>query len=770
MHETVCPSHCELLPGGGARWADENGDWLRNSVYHRSAATTISCGACPRFHPRFHQSSRTRQPIPRCQSTFDSAADSREFVVYSEEPPFPHRPLLFTILDSPDRALEMDLNAAQHAAVKTLSGPLLVLAGAGTGKTRVVTYRIAELIRHRTAPARILAVTFTNKAANEMQQRAEALLGKRLPQQPEISTFHSLCVRILRRHIRCLGYPEAFAIYDRGDQESLARTALREIKVAETLLRPGDLLYFIGRWKMASVRPDQAAGLAQTDKEHLAAAAYRRYQKALRAAGAVDFDDLLLCTEELFQQFSKARAAEAGRFDHLLVDEYQDTNGSQYRIVKALAGGHRNLCVVGDDDQSIYGWRGAEVTHILSFKRDWPEAKIVRLEVNYRSTREILDWANRLIAFNQLRHGKVLRATQNGEPPRILQLPDEVAEAKTVVTEIAARIGQHKRSARDFAILCRTNEQPRAFEMELRREKIPYVLMGGMSFYDRKEVRDLLAYLKLLVNPHDEVSLRRIINVPARGIGQGALKHLIDAAVAHGKPLWDVLGDRKTWPVMPAAAQSAIHHFHGIIERYQKQVAQKNSALVRLVGELIAEIGYKAELARLYTDANEQQARWAAIEEVVNALGSYGQRAAKPSLAGFLHDIALTGNDDDKESQLERNAVALMTLHAAKGLEFPEVYMVGMEEGLLPHHRSVADAGAAVDEERRLCYVGVTRARRRLTLTLALTRRKWGKSRPTLPSRFLYELTGQADNPNYLVAKKGGRGSGARGRGPGSRG
>jgi DNA helicase-2/ATP-dependent DNA helicase PcrA len=639
----------------------------------------------------------------------------------------------------------MDLNAAQADAVHTLRGPLLVLAGAGTGKTRVVTYRIAELIRHRTKPDRILAVTFTNKAAKEMEQRSNALLGKRMERKPEISTFHSLCVRILRRHITNLGYPAGFAIYDRGDQEGVARGALREIKVADGLLRPGDLLYFISRWKMASVRPEQAAALASSDKEHLAASAYRRYQKALKAAGAVDFDDLLLCVEDLFERFQKVRVAEAGRFDHLLVDEYQDTNGSQYRIVKALAGGHRNLCVVGDDDQSIYGWRGAEVTHILGFKKDWPEAKIVRLETNYRSTREIVGWANTLIAFNRVRHAKVLRATFAGEPPRILQLEDEAKEAKAVVGDIAARIKENKRKPQDFAILCRTNEQPRTFEMELRRAKIPYVLLGGMSFYDRKEVRDILAYFKVLTNPADEVSLLRIINTPARGIGQAAVKRLVEVAIKQGKPLWEVL---------PEAGMPAVERFRSMIQQCQNRL--ETGRLPEVVRGLIGEINYREELARLYPDAEEQQARWQAVEEVVNAVASYAQKAKKPTLAGFLQDVALTGNEQekDKDSQLDRDAVALMTLHAAKGLEFPEVYMVGMEEGTLPHARSVAGDASAIDEERRLCYVGVTRAQRRLTLTLALSRMKWGKPRPTVPSRFLYELTGQADNPNYLAAKQ----------------
>jgi DNA helicase-2/ATP-dependent DNA helicase PcrA len=638
----------------------------------------------------------------------------------------------------------MDLNPPQAEAVKTLSGPLLVLAGAGTGKTRVVTYRIAELIRHGTPPARILAVTFTNKAADEMKERAMKLLGKRLPSSPEISTFHSLCVRILRRNISHLGYPSQFAIYDRGDQESAARTALREIRAADGLLRPGDLLFFISRWKTASVRPEDAAGLAQTDKEHLAAAAYRRYQNALKLAGAVDFDDLLLCTEELFAGFPKVRAAEAARFDHLLIDEYQDTNGSQYRIVKALAAGHRNLCAVGDDDQSIYGWRGAEVAHILGFQKDWPGAKVVRLEDNYRSTREIIAWANRLIAFNRQRHGKVLRTPRTGEPPRILQLDDEELEAKTVVGEIAAAIDHGRRRPKDFAILCRTNEQPRAFEMELRRVKVPYVLIGGMSFYDRKEVRDLLAYLKVLVHPRDEVALRRIINVPPRGIGAGTLKRLIDEAVRQRKPLWDVL---------PAADLPAVAGFCQLVQRYQGRL--ERGAILDAVRDLIHEIGYRDEIVRIYRDPQEQQARWAAVEEVVNALAAYARRGKAASLAGFLHEIALATTDkDDSESQLQRDAVALMTMHAAKGLEFPEVYIVGMEEGTLPHSRSIGDNDAAIDEERRLCYVGVTRAQQRLTLTLALSRTKWGKPRPTIPSRFLYEITGQADNPNYLAARQ----------------
>jgi DNA helicase-2/ATP-dependent DNA helicase PcrA len=646
----------------------------------------------------------------------------------------------------------MELNPAQHAAVTAGSGPLLVLAGAGTGKTRVVTARIARLIREGTVPERILAVTFTNKAAKEMQERVRESLGKRRKKKPEISTFHSLCVRVLRRRIHHLGYPGKFAIYDRGDQEGVARSVLREIKVAEASLRPGDLLSLIGHWKTHAIPPDQAVRVAQTDKEHLAAIAYRRYQKAIRAAGAVDFDDLLLLTEELFRRFPDVRREEAARFDHLLVDEYQDTNGSQYRIVKALAQEHRNLCVVGDDDQSIYAWRGAEVTHILRFKHDWPDAKVVRLEMNYRSTREILDWANCLIAFNRERHPKVLRATLAGEKPRILQFEEEESEAQTVVGEIAARIKTAKKRPRDFAVLFRTNEQPRSFEMELRRAGVPYVLVGGQSFYDRKEVRDILAYLKLLANPRDDVSLLRIINTPARGIGQTTVLRLMEEAAGQSRPVWDVVGEASRRDGAASGAAAALSRFRALIERSRGMIGKHS--LPEAVSQLVREIGYEEELARLYSNPEERQARWAAVEEVVNAAGLYARRSERPTMAGFLQEIAIGDNDTDqeKESQLERNAVALMTLHAAKGLEFPEVYMVGMEEGFLPHRRSVEMGEGAVDEERRLCYVGFTRAQRRLTLTLALSRMKRGQPRPTIPSRFLYEATGQADNPHYLAA------------------
>ena len=392
-------------------------------------------------------------------------------------------------------------------------------------------------------------------------------------------------MRILRRHAPRLGYPSQFAIYDRGDQEGAARSALQAIRVADAALRPGELIAAISRWKTQGIGPDAAASAASSDKEHLAAAGYRRYQNALRQAGALDFDDLLCCTDELFTRFADVRQAEALRFAHLMVDEYQDTNAIQYRIVRALAGGHRNLCVVGDDDQSIYGWRGAEVTHILRFKRDWPDATVVRLEDNYRSTAAILELANRLIKHNKHRHDKVLRAARaGGEKPRIMQCQDEEAEAQLVVSDIRSRVAGGAEPG-DFAILFRTNEQPRAFEIELRKAKLPYVLIGGKSFYDRSEVQDILAYLKLLAAPQDDVALRRVINKPARGIGDRAQEVLRERALQSGKPIWTVIA---SGPLndLPPAANAAVGAFRRTIDEHRARL--EHDPLVEVASSLIA--------------------------------------------------------------------------------------------------------------------------------------------------------------------------------------
>jgi DNA helicase II / ATP-dependent DNA helicase PcrA len=638
------------------------------------------------------------------------------------------------------------LNAAQREAVSTLSGPLLVLAGAGTGKTRVITFRIANLMKSGIAPHRILAMTFTNKAAREMRERALGLIGKRPrgTKPPEISTFHSLCVRVLRRHARALGYPQEFAIHDRGDQETVARSALRSVRVGDDTLRPGDFLAIVGRWKNQGLRPDQAEAIAEANKEQLAASAYAIYQRNLRASGAMDFDDLLLCTQELFEKHPEARFAEASRFDHVLVDEYQDTNDLQYRVLRALAERHKNLCVVGDDDQSIYGWRGAEVAHILGFQRDWPGAKIVRLEENYRSTAPILEHANRLILHNGSRHKKTLRSTRGaGDQPRFVRYDDETLEAEGVVREIERLIqstgdGQRRKPS-DIAVLFRTNEQPRAFELEMRRAKIPYTLVGGMSFYDRKEVRDILAYLKVVANPSDEVSLLRTINTPSRGIGPGSVEILMRRAVSEGQPLWAVLPNASSDPDLSHGVGPRIDAFRTMIEEYRARLG--HSKLSEIVTELVTRIDYQGELRRLYPESSEAEGRWNAVGELLNSVAIYEERTDNPSLLGFLEEATLSGRESSKDDEKQKQAVTLMTLHSAKGLEFPLVYMVGMEEGLLPHQRSVVD-GRGIEEERRLCYVGVTRAEELLTLTFAKQRTKWGKIRASIPSRFLMELKG----------------------------
>ena len=649
------------------------------------------------------------------------------------------------------------LNPPQAAAVQTLSGPLLVLAGAGTGKTRVVTFRIANLIRHGTSPDRILAVTFTNKAAGEMQQRVGELIGKprrrrqgeKGPPKPAISTFHAQCVQILRRHAKAIGYPNKFSIYDRSDQESLARAILRELRLPGTALKPSDMLAIIGGWKNQSVKPDAAIAVAGTDKEHFAAAGYRRYQDALRARGAMDFDDLLLNTETLFDEHPAIRDAEAGKYDHVLVDEYQDTNGSQYRITRHLTLRHRNLCVVGDDDQSIYAWRGADVSHILSFSNDWPDAKVVWLEDNYRSTGSILEMANRLIAFNAQRHDKVLKPSRpTGPRPRIVQHKDETAESKSVVSEIKHLIDNEHIQPRDIAILFRTNEQPRLFETELRKADVPYVMLGSQSFFDRREVRDILAYLKWIEQPDDEISLLRVINTPARGLSTKTVKLLVERAVQRGVPVWQVMRSPAAIADLPTQARRGIEQLASLAEDVRSRAASES--LTDAMRTLMERTGYADEISRLYDQPEERDARMASIGEVTNALGAY-QDNQGGDLSGFLNDIALSGREmgSEKDKLALKNSVWLLTMHAAKGLEFPVVYMVGLEQGILPHSRSVKSGREEdIAEERRLCYVGITRAQEKLTLSLSLTRRKWGKPRPTTPSPFLYEITGKADNPN----------------------
>jgi DNA helicase-2/ATP-dependent DNA helicase PcrA len=636
-----------------------------------------------------------------------------------------------------------ELNERQREAVLTLAGPVLILAGAGTGKTRVITYRAAELIRRGTPADRILSVTFTNKAAREMQQRLVALLGRaqRGAARPLVTTFHSLCVRILRQDASHLGYPLNFSIYDRNDQESAARAALREIRVSDKTLRPGDLVQRISRWKSAGVSPEHAGEDVETDLDMLAAAAYRRYQRAIKSRGGVDFDDLLLLTNRLFEEFPDVLARHQRRFDHVQIDEYQDTNGTQFRLAEALVRPHRSLCVVGDDDQSIYGWRGAEVRHILEFQNIFPGTRVIRLEQNYRSNPAILELANRLAAQNPGRHAKRLEACRPvGGEVRFRGFEDEQAEATAVVTEIAGLV-EAGIAPGDVAILFRTNEQPRLFEGELRRRRLRYVVIGGQSFFDRKEIRDLLAYLKVISRPDDEQSLLRIINTPARGVGDAAIEKLMTQAVRTSQTLWDIIAASQT-EISPKAA-AGLAELRDVLGRFRADFEILSQPLPDLFQNLVEAIGYEAEIERLNSEPEQRLSRMAALDQLRESLKVYTDRAESASLGGFLEDCALAGRDEETDdAEREKNdVIRLMTLHSAKGLEFPRVYLVGLEEGLLPHRRSLEDPDSpSLPEERRLAYVGVTRAMNDLTITWAESRMKWGKRQPTIVSRFVREM------------------------------
>ncbi|MFN8708177.1 MAG: ATP-dependent helicase [Planctomyces sp.] len=649
-------------------------------------------------------------------------------------------------------AITTGLNAPQREAVATISGPLLVLAGAGTGKTRVITCRMANLIAHGTKPDRILSVTFTNKSAKEMRERVLKLLNAaRNAPRPVVSTFHSYCVRVLREDITALGYPKEFVIYDRGDQESAARTALRDIRISDTAMKPSDLLNRISRWKMIGVSEDQAGGFVEADFDFLAAMAYRRYQKQLRSCGAVDFDDLLLLTVRLFRDFPEILRKHQQKFDHVQIDEYQDTNGIQFQLIENLVAGHKNLCVVGDDDQSIYGWRGAEVEHIINFSSHFPGTKVVRLENNYRCTDQILTCANRLVRHNRNRHDKTLVAhRKGGAPVRVLAFQDEAAEAENVVEEIGYLISELGVKPRDVAILFRTNEQPRIFEQELRRLKVPYVLVGGQSFFDRREIRDVLSYLRAICSPKDEIALLRIINTPARGIGATTVEKLVQMAVKKGLTFWEILPEAQASGVLPAKTMSALVQFRSLLVRYNEQMQLAPRQMADTARRLLKEIDYESEIIKQYKEPAQQDVRKNVLEEFVNSIALYAEKETDPTLNGFLETTALMDREEqsEKDEQLSDNSVRLMTLHSAKGLEFPRVYLVGMEEGLLPHKRSIeSDLEKDIAEERRLAYVGVTRAMDFLTLTRAMSRMKWGKRRESVCSRFLFEMQGEPGTP-----------------------
>jgi len=664
-----------------------------------------------------------------------------------------------------DRHLEQ-LNPAQREAVTTTEGPLLVLAGAGTGKTRVITERIAHLMSRRVPARAILAVTFTNKAAQEMRERVGRAVGSKRAKDLTVGTFHAFCARLLRERGAAIGVPKDFAICDASDQMAAVKGVLRELHVPEASLSPASLQARISLHKNRLAAAAQVLEGAADDDEELLGRAWQRYEEHLRRSRRLDFDDLLVRAVELVG-VPEVRTALGERFRYVLVDEFQDTNAPQYEVVRAIAKEHRNLCVVGDDDQSIYGWRGADVSKILGFARDFPGAKVVRLETNYRSTQAILDAANKLIVHNPKRHEKVLRSAQGeGERVRAYRLEDETAEADYIVLEMQELVRRTSAQWRDFAILFRTQTQPRAFEVQLRARGVPYVLVGGMSFFDRKEVRDVLAYLKLLANPGDESSFLRILNCPPRGIGKGSIERALAAATERGVSVVDVFARPQEVAGLSSSAVAGVDGLRGVLASLGAKDPGK--ALVRRIEELLEAVGYRGEIDRCYPDPKQREDRWAAVLEVLDFAQNFVARTAQPTLAGFLEELALTADDRRSEGESTRDAVTLMTLHSAKGLEFPRVYLVGFEEGLLPHARSVHDD--VVEEERRLAYVGITRARRVLTITYCERRARHGRAAPCHPSRFLFEIQGEPPPKGWAaageLAPREARGRGRRAGGP----
>jgi DNA helicase II / ATP-dependent DNA helicase PcrA len=638
-----------------------------------------------------------------------------------------------------DSPLLASLNPAQRDAASTTEGPLLVLAGAGTGKTRVITTRIAYLLSLGVPATSILAVTFTNKAAGEMKERVAHLAGDQA-REVTVGTFHAFCARVLREHGPVLGHSRKFTICDASDQLSAVKSAMRELRVHETTMHPSAVLARISLAKNRMETPESFLERGADGRDQLVGSVWQRYREHLGRTRTLDFDDLLLETVRLLREHPEVRERYRERYRYVLVDEYQDTNHPQYEIVREIGGVHRNVCVVGDDDQSIYGWRGADIRKILGFHRDFEGAKVVRLQTNYRSTRPILDAANAVIRHNTSRHDKALESARGeGAEVRFAQLKDETSEAQFVVGAMSKVVKPGRARPGDFAILCRTQVQFRPMEVELRAAGLPYVVVGGMSFFDRKEVRDVVAYLKLAVNPRDETSLLRVINTPPRGVGKASIDKVLDFATRHGIPASDGF-DRAS--EIDGLSPKSVEGYRALRETLARAcLAEAGTQLVDRLARFLDSVDYKAEVARLYPDPLTRESRWAGVLEILNFAENHVRRSREPSLHGFLEELALTSGDEPEEKPERGDAVTLMTLHAAKGLEFPHVFLVGMEEGLLPHARAAAEGG--IEEERRLAYVGITRAMTTLTMSWAFERAKYGRRARAVPSRFVFEAQGE---------------------------
>ncbi|MFJ5623211.1 DNA helicase PcrA [Peribacillus loiseleuriae] len=628
------------------------------------------------------------------------------------------------------------LNEQQQKAVKATDGPLLIMAGAGSGKTRVLTHRIAYLmVEKEVAPWNILAITFTNKAAREMKERIRGILGG-ASEEIWISTFHSMCVRILRRDIDRIGYNRNFSILDTTDQQSVIKQILKDKNLDPKKYDYRALLGTISSAKNELVTPEEYQKTAGDFYTNVAADVYTEYQKRLRKNQACDFDDLIMLTITLFQRVPEVLEYYQRKFQYIHVDEYQDTNRAQYMLVKLLASRFRNLCVVGDSDQSIYRWRGADIANILSFEKDYPNATMIFLEQNYRSTKKILEAANKVIDNNRNRKPKNLwTENMDGNKIRYFRADSEQGEAQFVAGKINEMIRDSSRKLSDIAILYRTNAQSRVMEEVLLKSNLQYTIVGGIKFYDRKEIKDILAYLRLIANPDDDISLRRVINVPKRGIGATSLDKVADYAAMTDGSMYQALQDIDMIGLSPKITKAA-REFRDLIHAYTNQ--QEYLSVTELVEEVIEKTGYREMLQA--EKSIESQSRLENIDEFLSVTKSFEQSNDDKSLVGFLTDLALVADidqlDDTEEAQ---ESVTLMTLHSAKGLEFPVVFLLGLEEGVFPHSRSLMDE-EEMEEERRLAYVGITRAESELYITNAQMRTLFGRTNMNPVSRFIAEI------------------------------
>lgn len=636
-----------------------------------------------------------------------------------------------------DEALK-SLNPQQLEAVNYDAGPCLIVAGAGTGKTKTLTTKIAKLIHDGYSPYRILAVTFTNKAAQEMRERVEALV----PGQSRnvwIHTFHSFGVRLLRQNAEKLGLTRDFAIYDESEQKRLVTLLLEQMGVKEPKKEAGQIVSMISRAKDDCVSPEGLmtnAAASGLDYRIRAAEIYKRYEQELHKAGALDFGDLLVKTLQLLKEHEDVRDYYQQFFQYILVDEYQDTNHTQYLITRLLAEKHRKLCVVGDPDQSIYSWRGANIRNILEFEKDFKDAKTITLEQNYRSTKVILDASNKLISKNAKRKEKNLFTDkQRGDDIEVREAPTEGMEAVWVAQNIKALVEESGYSLNDIAVFYRTNAQSRNFEETFRRYQIPYRLVGTVSFYNRKEIKDMLCYARLLINPDDNMSLLRVINTPARGLGKTAQERLLAYAQANGLSVYGALKAAQSVPELTPMARRACMEFVRLVEGWRADMFV--SSPTDVMHKILTTSGYEAAVKKDLAEGKDPEAesRLQNLDELINAVKEYEERKEEPSLSDFLQEVSLmTGTDDSQAA--EGGAVTLMTVHLAKGLEFNAVFVTGLEEGLFPINRDDSDE---MEEERRLCYVAMTRAREKLFMTYAQRRRTYGKMYENVPSRFLFE-------------------------------